>query len=95
MAESKLNKRIVMAHRKQVDGLLTGEEITALRKQSGGCASPVAFVSESRFAHFTRSASPAERQSLMVRAMRAATQAQRNAVEACEQKEKTKRADQV
>ena len=33
MAESKLNKRIVMAFRKQVDGLLTGEEITALRKQ--------------------------------------------------------------
>lgn len=33
MAESKLNKRIVMAFRKQVDGLLTGGEITALRKQ--------------------------------------------------------------
>lgn len=33
MAESKLNKRIVMAFRKQVDGLLTGAEITALRKQ--------------------------------------------------------------
>lgn len=33
MAESKLNKRIVMAFRKQVDGLLTGTEITALRKQ--------------------------------------------------------------
>ncbi len=33
MAESKLNKRIVMAFRKQVDGLLTGDEITALRKQ--------------------------------------------------------------
>lgn len=32
-AESKLNKRIVMDFRKQVDGLLTGEEITALRKQ--------------------------------------------------------------
>lgn len=32
MAESKLNKRIVMAYRKQVDGLLTGDEITALRK---------------------------------------------------------------
>jgi HTH-type transcriptional regulator / antitoxin MqsA len=32
MAESKLNKRIVMAFRKQVDGLLTGNEITALRK---------------------------------------------------------------
>jgi len=32
-AESKLNKREVMAFRKQVDGLLTGEEITALRKQ--------------------------------------------------------------
>ena len=58
-------------------------------------ASPVAFVSESRFAHFTRRASPAERQSLMVRAMRAATQAQRKVVEAYEQKEKTKRADQV
>ena len=33
MAESKLNKRIVMAFRKQVEGLLTGDEITALRKQ--------------------------------------------------------------
>lgn len=33
MAESKLNKRIVMAFRKQVDGLLTGDEIAALRKQ--------------------------------------------------------------
>ncbi|MDD2712380.1 MAG: type II toxin-antitoxin system MqsA family antitoxin [Simplicispira sp.] len=32
-AESKLNKREVMAWRKQVDGLLTGAEITALRKQ--------------------------------------------------------------
>lgn len=32
-AESKLNKRALMAWRKQVDGLLTGEEITALRKQ--------------------------------------------------------------
>ena len=32
MVESKLNKRIVMAFRKQVDGLLTGDEITALRK---------------------------------------------------------------
>ena len=31
--ESKLNKRIVMGFRKQVDGLLTGEEIAALRKQ--------------------------------------------------------------
>lgn len=58
-------------------------------------AHPVTSVSETRFAHFTRSASHAERQSLMVRAMRAATQAQRNVVEAYEQKEKTKRADQV
>ena len=33
MAESKQNKRIVMAFRKQVDGLLTGDDITALRKQ--------------------------------------------------------------
>ena len=33
MAESKLNKRIVMAFRKQIDGLLTGDEITALRRQ--------------------------------------------------------------
>ena len=32
-AESKQNKRALMAWRKQVDGLLTGEEITALRKQ--------------------------------------------------------------
>lgn len=30
--ESKLNRRALMAWRKQVDGLLTGEEITALRK---------------------------------------------------------------
>ena len=33
MAESKQNTRIVMAFRKQVEGLLTGDEITALRKQ--------------------------------------------------------------
>lgn len=33
MAESKRNKRIVMAFRKQVDGLLTGAEIAALRQQ--------------------------------------------------------------
>lgn len=33
MAESKLNKRIVMAFRKQVDGLLTGDEIKAVRQQ--------------------------------------------------------------
>ena len=33
MAESKQNKRIVMSFRKQVEGLLTGDEITALRKQ--------------------------------------------------------------
>lgn len=31
-AEAKLNKRALMAWRKQVDGLLTGEEITALRR---------------------------------------------------------------
>lgn len=31
--EAKLNKRALMAYRKQVDGLLTGEEIVALRKQ--------------------------------------------------------------
>jgi HTH-type transcriptional regulator/antitoxin MqsA len=31
-AESKLNRRALMAFRKKVDGLLTGEEITALRK---------------------------------------------------------------
>ena len=33
LAESKLNKRVVMAFRKQVDGLLTGDEIKAVRKQ--------------------------------------------------------------
>ena len=33
MAESKRNRRVLMAFRKQVDALLTGEEITALRKQ--------------------------------------------------------------
>ena len=32
-AESKRNKRAVLAFRKQVDGLLSGTEITALRKQ--------------------------------------------------------------
>lgn len=32
-AESKLNKRVLMAFRKRVDGLLTGAEITALRQQ--------------------------------------------------------------
>ena len=32
-AEAKLNKRALMAWRKQVDGLLTGREITALRTQ--------------------------------------------------------------
>lgn len=32
-AENKNNKRAAMAFRKHVDGLLTGEEITALRKQ--------------------------------------------------------------
>jgi HTH-type transcriptional regulator/antitoxin MqsA len=32
-AEGKRNKRLVMAFRKRVDGLLTGIEITALRKQ--------------------------------------------------------------
>lgn len=33
--ESKLNKRAIMAFRKSVDGLLTGAEIVALRKQYG------------------------------------------------------------
>lgn len=33
--ESKLNKRAIMAFRKSVDGLLTGTEIVALRKQYG------------------------------------------------------------
>jgi len=32
-AESKLNKRVLMAFRKRVDGLLTGAEITELRRQ--------------------------------------------------------------
>ena len=32
-AESKLNKRVLMAFRKSVDGLLTGADIIALRKQ--------------------------------------------------------------
>lgn len=32
-SEAKLNKRALMAYRKQVDGLLTSEEIAALRKQ--------------------------------------------------------------
>ncbi len=32
-AESKLNRRSLMAWRKQIDGLLTSEEITALREQ--------------------------------------------------------------
>ena len=33
--ESKLNKRAIMAFRRSVDGLLTGTEIVALRKQYG------------------------------------------------------------
>ena len=33
--ESKVNKRAIMAFRKSVDGLLTGAEIVALRKQYG------------------------------------------------------------
>ena len=33
--ESKLNKRAIMAFRRSVDGLLTGAEIVALRKQYG------------------------------------------------------------
>lgn len=33
--ESRRNRRILLAFRKQVDGLLTGTEITALRKQYG------------------------------------------------------------
>lgn len=33
--ESRRNKRILLAFRKQVDGLLTGTEITSLRKQYG------------------------------------------------------------
>ena len=32
-AEAKQNRRVLMAWRKQLDGLLTGEEVTALRKQ--------------------------------------------------------------
>lgn len=31
--ESKLNRRVLMAFRKRIDGLLTGAEITALRRQ--------------------------------------------------------------
>lgn len=34
-AEGKLNKRAIMAFRKSVDGLLTGNEIVTLRKQYG------------------------------------------------------------
>ena len=34
-AESKLNKRAIMAFRKSVDGLLSGDEVQALRKQYG------------------------------------------------------------
>ena len=34
-AEGKLNKRAIMVFRKSVDGLLTGDEIVALRKQYG------------------------------------------------------------
>lgn len=47
---------------------------------------PVPTVSETRFAHFTRSASAAERQSLLVRAMRAATEDQRKLIAAYEAK---------
>lgn len=47
-------------------------------------ALPTTTVSETRFAHFTRSASHAERQSLLVRAMRAATEDQRKLIQAYE-----------
>lgn len=49
-------------------------------------ALPTTTVSETRFAHFTRSASHAERQSLLVRAMRAATEDQRKVIQAYEQR---------
>ncbi len=32
VAQSKLNSRVLIGFRKQIDGLLTGEEIAALRK---------------------------------------------------------------
>lgn len=47
-------------------------------------AHPTPSVSETRFAHFIRSASHAERQSLLVRAMRAATEDQRKVIKAYE-----------
>lgn len=51
-------------------------------------ALPTTTVSETRFAHFTRSASHAERQSLLVRAMRAATEDQRKVIQAYENRKK-------
>lgn len=39
-------------------------------------------VSETRFAHFVRSASPAERQSVFVRAMKIATEEQKRVIAA-------------
>lgn len=51
-------------------------------------ALPTTTVSETRFAHFTRSATHAERQSLLVRAMRAATEDQRKVIQAYENRKK-------
>ena len=45
-------------------------------------------VSETRFAHFTRTASTAERQSLVSRAMRSATEEQRKIIKNHEEKKK-------
>ena len=44
-------------------------------------AQAVIKVSETRFAHFVRSASPAERQRVFVRAMKVATEEQRKVLE--------------
>lgn len=55
-------------------------------------ALPKTMVSETRFAHFTRSASQAERQSLLVRAMRAAAEDQRKLIKAAHEAKAQKRA---
>ena len=48
----------------------------------------VTTVSETRFAHFTRTASTAERESLVSRAMRSATEEQRKMIKNYEEKKK-------
>lgn len=74
---SDLDKVLRISMTRDLRAMPTG----AIMKQH---AHPTPSVSETRFAHFTRSASHAERQSLLVRAMRAATEDQRKVIKAYE-----------